>query len=88
MARNGTILDFSRTLSDGNCIDDLTSSHAASVAVLASPHRSPRSQMPYELFFEHASSLNEETSVDGFVGDLHLLVVWISPLQPPRNLLR
>jgi hypothetical protein len=88
MARNSTILDFSRTLSDGNRIDDLTSPHAASVTVFASPHRSPRSQMPHEFFFKHASSLNEEASVDGFVGDLHLLVVWISPLQPPRNLLR
>jgi hypothetical protein len=75
MARNRTILDFSRALSDGNRIDDLTSPHTASVTVFASPHRSPRSQMPYEFFFKHASSLNEEASVDGFVGDLHLLVV-------------
>jgi hypothetical protein len=38
---------------------------------------------PPGLLFEHASGLNEEASVDGFVGNLHLLVAWISPLQPP-----
>ena len=43
--------------------------------------------MPRELLLEHASGLYEEASIDRFVGDLHLLVIRISPLQPPRDLL-
>ncbi len=88
MARNRAVFDLGRALSDGDGIDDLTAPLAAKARFLGPPDHSPCSQMPDELLLEHASSLNEEASVDGFVGDLHLLVVRVSPLQPPRDLLR
>jgi hypothetical protein len=83
VARNRTVLDLGRALSDGDGIDDLAAPLTASAGLLGPPDDSLRSQMPDELLLEHASSLNEEASVDGFVGDLHLRVSRISPPQPP-----
>jgi hypothetical protein len=88
VARDRTVLGFGRALSDGDGIDDLTAPLAASAALLGSPNHSPRSQMRDELLLEHASRLNEETSVDRFVRDLHPLRARVSPLQPARDLFR
>src|SRR6266404_2328490 len=50
--------------------------------------RSPlRPQVVHQLFFQYSPRLNEEATVDGFVGHSHALVIGILGLQPPGNLL-
>ena len=39
-------------------------------------------QVLLKLFLENASSMNAETTIDGFVWHVRALVFWISPFQP------
>jgi hypothetical protein len=67
VARNRAILDLGRALADGDGIDDLAAPLTARAALLGPPDHPSRSQMSNEFLLEHASSLNEEASVDSFV---------------------
>src|SRR5258708_24517864 len=50
-------------------------------------HAPLRPQVLHQLFFQYATRLNEQTTVDGLVRHAHALVVGIPILQPPGNLL-
>src|SRR5277367_5502227 len=50
-------------------------------------HAPLRPQMVQQLFFQYAPSLNEQATVNRFVGHAQALVVGILVLQPPGNLL-
>src|SRR5487761_543920 len=50
-------------------------------------HAPLRPQVVHQLFFQYATRLNEQTTVDGLVRHAHALVVGIPILQPPGNLL-
>src|ERR1700687_3324317 len=50
-------------------------------------HAPRRPQVVHQLFFQYATRLNEQTTVDGLVRHAHALVVGIPILQPPGNLL-
>src|SRR5438270_2865513 len=50
-------------------------------------HAPLRPQVVHQLFFQYATRLNEQTTVDGLVRHAHVLVVGTPILQPPGNLL-
>src|SRR6266852_7497178 len=50
-------------------------------------HAPLRPQVVHQLLFQHSTRLNEETTVDGFVGHAQALVIGILGLQPSGNLL-
>ena len=49
------------------------------------PHRAKVSD---QFFLEHPASLDEQTTVDGFMGHVHVLIVRKLTLEPTRYLLR
>jgi hypothetical protein len=49
-------------------------------------HAPLRPQVVHQLFFQHSTRLNEQATVNGFVGHAHALVIGILGLQPSGNL--
>jgi hypothetical protein len=47
-----------------------------------------RPQVPHQLLFQHSAGLNEQATVNGFVGHAQASVLGILILQPSGNLLR
>src|ERR1700726_2831352 len=56
--------------------------------VLRPAYPALRSQVLQQLFFQRSTGLNEQASVNGFVGHTHVLIIGILGFQPAGNLLR
>ena len=82
------IFDLRRPLANGDGVDDLTMELASGPSVHGATDESLGAQMQNELLFQHSSSLNKQTAVEGLVGHVHALVAGIASLQPTGNLLR
>src|SRR2546425_10676629 len=61
MPGNGAVLDFGRTFSDRNRIDDLSRQPAWRGAAFRIAHAPPGPQMPDQLFLEHPAGLDKQT---------------------------
>jgi hypothetical protein len=88
MAWNGAVLDFGRTFSNRNRVDDLSRRPTWRGTTFRIAHAPPRPKMPDQLFLEHAAGLDKQTAIDGLVGHPQALVGREFSLQPPRDLLR
>ena len=87
MAGHGTILGLGRPLADRDHIEDV-SLPTPGIVAFGEAHLTSGAQVRRQLLFQHAARLNEETTIDRFVGYLHVLVGRELPLQPARDLLR
>src|SRR3984893_15156146 len=88
MTRYGAVLNFRGPFSDGDGICDLTARVAKDTSVLRAAYATLGSQVPKQLFLQHSSRLNEQATVNGFVGHTHALVIGILGFQPTGNLFR
>ena len=68
----GAVLDLGRPLADGYGVDDPASRLIACACLLGSPHHPSRPQMRNEVLVECPACLDEESSIDRFVGYLHI----------------
>jgi len=88
MPWNRAVLDLGGAFADGDRIDDLPRQPAWCGATFRIAHAPPRPKMPKQIFLEHATSLDKQTAIDGFVGHPQALVGREFALQPSRDLLR
>src|SRR5712664_1010790 len=88
MTGDGAVLDFCGPFTDGNGIYDLTARVFKDTRVPRAAYAALRSQVPDQLFLQHSACLNEQATVNRFVGHAHALVIGIAALQPSRNLFR
>jgi hypothetical protein len=88
MTGNRSVFHFRRPLADRDGIDDLTARLTADGCVSRAPHAPFRSQVVHQLFFQHATRLNEETTVNRFVEHSHARVIGKLDFQPFRDLFR
>ena len=88
MTRYGAVLDFCGALSDGDGICNLTARVFKDASVLRAAYATLGSQVPQQLLPQHSSRLNEQATVNGFVGHAQALVVGILGFQPFGNLFR
>src|SRR6266436_7521309 len=88
MTRYGAVLNFSGPLPDGDGICDLTARVSKDTRVLRAAHATLGSQVPQQLLLQHSSRLNEQATVNGFVGHAQALVIGILGFQPTGNLFR
>src|SRR5260370_83242 len=88
MTRYGAVLNFSGPLPDGDGICDLTARVSKDTRVLRAAYATLGSQVPQQLLLQHSSRLNEQATVNGFVGHAQALVIGILGFQPSGNLLR
>src|SRR6202047_3327481 len=88
MTRYGAVLNFRGPFSDGDGICDLTARVSKDTSVLRAAYATLGSQVPKQLFLQHSSRLNEQATVNGFVGHTHALVIGILGFQPTGNLFR
>src|SRR5271167_205668 len=88
MTRNSTVLNFRRSFSDRDGIYDLTARLSADTRVLRAAEAALGSQVPQQLFLQRSSRLDEQATVNGFVGHAHTLVLGILGLQPSGDLFR
>ena len=77
MTRYGAVLNFRGPFSDGDGICDLTARVSKDTSVLRAAYATLGSQVPKQLFLQHSSRLNEQATVNGFVGHAHALVIGI-----------
>src|SRR6266852_2590514 len=88
MTGNGGVLDFCGPFPDGDGVYDLTARVFKDTSVPRAADAAFGSQVPDQLFLQHSASLNEQTTVNRFVGHAHALVIGILALQPSGNLFR
>ena len=88
MTGDGAVLNLCGPLANGDGIDDLTLGVPCSSSVHGPTDEWLRSKMLNQLLFQHSSSLDEQTAIEGLVGHAHALVAGIASLQPTGNLLR
>src|SRR6202047_3823917 len=88
MTRYGAVLNFSGPLPDGDGICDLTARVSKDTRVLRAAYATLGSQVPQQLLLQHSSRLNEQATVNGFVGHAQALVIGILGFQPSGNLFR
>jgi len=86
MTRNCSIFDFRRPLADRDGLDDLTARVSEDRRVLRAAHAPLRPQVVHQLFFQYSPRLNEQATVNGFVGHAQALVIGILGFQPSGNL--
>src|SRR5216684_4470254 len=86
MTGNGAVLDFCGPFPDGDGVYDLTARVFKDTSVPRAADAAFGSQVPDQLFLQHSASLNEQTTVDRFVGHAHALIIGILDLQPSGNL--
>src|SRR5271163_1173151 len=87
MARNRSLFHFRRPLADRDGIDDLPARVFEDARVLRATDAALGSQVPQQLFLQHSAGLDEQATVNRFVGHAQALVRGILDLQPPGNLL-
>src|SRR6266478_5736524 len=88
MTRYGAVLNFSGPLPDGDGICALTARVSKDTRVLRAAYATLGSQVPQQLLLQHSSRLNEQATVNGFVGHAQALVIGILGFQPAGNLFR
>src|SRR6266403_945930 len=88
VTRNGTVLHFSGPFADRDGLRDLTAPVFKDTRVLRSAYAALGSQVVQQLLFQSSTGLNEQASVNGFVGHTHALIIGILGFQPAGNLLR
>jgi|SRR5580704_480911 hypothetical protein len=88
MTGNGAVLNFRRSFSNGDGINDLTAGLSARSSVLRAADAALGPQMSNQLSFQRSPRLDEQASVNGFVGHAHTLVLGILGLQPSGDLFR
>ena len=59
MTWNGAVPDFCGSFPDGNGVDDLAARISKDTRVLRAAYAALGSQVPYQLFLQHSSRLNE-----------------------------
>ena len=86
--RPGPVRRLRRTLADGHRINDAPArlSGRRGLPRLAPPP--PAAEMGEQFFFQHATTLHEQTHVDRLVRHLEVRMVRKGLFQPPRDLLR
>src|SRR3984885_12379077 len=87
MTRNGSVFHFRRPLADREGLHDLPAGLSLLAGMTRAAQAPLRPQMVHQLFFQCTPSLNEQATVNRFVGHAQALVVGILVLQPPGNLL-
>src|SRR6059058_1697789 len=87
VARDRSVFRFRWPFADRDGIDDLPPCMSMLAEMARATHAPLRPQVVHQLFFQYATRLNEQTTVDGLVRHAHALVVGIPILQPPGNLL-
>src|SRR5277367_2716010 len=75
MTRNRSVFGLRRPFANRNGVDDPAMSVNGWVSRAA--YAPLRSQVAYQLSFQHSPSLNEQATVNGFVGHAHARVVGI-----------
>src|ERR1022692_2267620 len=88
MTRYGAVLNFGGPFPDGDGIDDLTARVSKDTRVLREAYAAFGPKVCNKLFFQHSSRLNEQATVNSFVGHAHALIIGILTLQPSGNLFR
>src|ERR1700683_5491799 len=88
MTRDSAVLNFRRSFSNRDGIDDLTTCLSADTSVLRAAYAALGPQMSNQLFFQWSPRLDEQATVNGFVGHAHTLVMGILGLQPSGDLFR
>ena len=88
MTWNGTILHFRGPFADRDGLRDLTAPVFKDSRVLRPAYAALGSQVLQQLLFQRSTGLNEQASVNGFVGHAHALIIGILGFQPAGNLLR
>src|SRR5262244_680712 len=88
MTRNSTVLHFSGPFADRDGLRDLTASVFKNTRVLRPADAAIGSQVVQQLLLQRSTGLNEQASVNGFVGHPHALIIGILGFQPAGNLLR
>jgi hypothetical protein len=81
---DGAILDLRRPLADRDGIDDLTMGVPCSSSLYGATDESPGPRMLNQLLFQHSSSLDKQTTVEGLVGHAHALVAGIGRFSQPE----
>src|SRR5271169_3386057 len=88
MTRNGAVLHFSGPFPDGDGLWDLTARVFEDTRVLRPAYATLGPQVLQQLLFQHSARLNEQASVNGFVGHTHVFIIGILDFQPSGNLFR
>src|SRR5205823_6982879 len=87
VARDRSVFRFRWPFADRDGIDDLPPCMSMLAEMARATHTPLRPQVVHQLFFQYATCLNKQTTVDRLVRHVHALVVGIPILQPPGNLL-
>src|SRR5262245_26181848 len=88
MTWNGTVLHFSGSFPNRDGLRNLTAPVFKDTRVLRPAYAALGSQVVQQLLLQRATGLNEQASVNGFVGHPHALIIGILGFQPAGNLLR
>jgi hypothetical protein len=88
MAGDGTVLDFRRSFSDGDGIDDLTTMMSAITGMPRAAYTPLGAKVLNQLLFQHSPRLYEQAAINRFVGHAHAPIVGMLQLQPSGNLFR
>src|ERR1700690_2607281 len=88
MTGDSPVLDFCRSFSNRNGVDDLTARVSKDMRVLRAAYAALGSQVAKPLFSQLSSRLNEQATVNGLVGRAHGLIFPILGLQPSGDLFR
>jgi len=83
VTRNGTVLHFSGSFPDGDGLGNLTARVFKDTRVLRSAYAALGPQVLQQLLFQHSACLNEQASVNGFVGHTHALIIGILDFNHP-----
>src|SRR5580704_11454554 len=79
MTRNRPVFHFCRPFPDGDGLHDLTARVFEDTRVLRAAHAPLRPQMVHQLFFQCSPRLNEQATVNRFVGHAQALGVFSHP---------
>src|SRR5277367_5297142 len=88
MTGNSAVLNFRRSFSDRDGIDDFTARLSARSTLLRAADAALGPQMSNQFSFQRSPRLDEQATVKRFVGHVHASVVGILSLQPSGDLLR
>src|SRR5439155_20253996 len=88
MTWNGAIVYFRGPFADRDGFRDLTARVFKDTRVLRPAYAALGSQVLQQFLFQHSARLNEQASVNGFVGHTHALIIGILGFQPSGNLFR
>src|SRR5712692_432431 len=83
-----SVLNFRRSFSNRDSINDLTARVSKDTRVLRAAYAAFGPQVRHQLFFQCSPRWDEQATVNGFVGHAHTLVMGILDLQPSGNLFR